>query len=363
MRKLFYVLTAALVLGACSGSTEEYRITVNLEDTEGKWITLTTRVDREYIVQDSALVETGVETVLTGSVDGVQTMYLGIKDERSSLRMLIENAEYKVSGSLQEPVISTDAKAQSDMTAYEKTVAAFDKELQAIVEEYYAAMGSGNQAAADSIIGRYQAVNEKKQSSDSLDLAGNPGSYASVMILRNSFYNYETDALEKVLESLDQEVRVMEEYAYMYDIMEKQKAVAVGKPFLDFGLPTPEGEMMKISDIHQGQVLLIDFWASWCGPCRRANPELVEFYAQYHETGFEILGVNLEKYRDALLKGIEEDGLTWPQISDVRGWDCEGSKLYGVPAIPHTVLVDREGIIRHKKLHGEELKEAIVSLL
>ncbi len=145
--------------------------------------------------------------------------------------------------------------------------------------------------------------------------------------------------------------------------MEKQKDVAIGKPYKDFALETPEGEMLKVSEVHQGNVLLIDFWASWCSPCREANPELVAMYADYHEKGFDILGVSLDSDKSSWLKAIEDDNLTWKQISDVKGWECEGSKLYGVPAIPHAVLLDREGIIIAKNLHGEELREAIEALL
>ena len=198
---------------------------------------------------------------------------------------------------------------------------------------------------------------------DSVYVMENPSSYASVLVLRNTFYSLDTDDLEKVLTSLDPSVQQMEEYKYMFGIMEKQKAVAVGKPYIDFGLETPEGEMLTVSEVHQGNVLLVDFWASWCGPCRRANPELVALYADYKEKGFEILGVSLDNDRASWLKAIEEDQLTWHHISDVQGWECEGSKLYGVPAIPHAVLIDREGIIRAKNLHGEELREAIESLL
>ena len=86
-------------------------------------------------------------------------------------------------------------------------------------------------------------------------------------------------------------------------------------------------------------------------------------YADYREKGFDILGVSLDSDRASWLKAIEHDNLTWKQISDVKGWECEGSKLYGVPAIPHAVLLDREGIIIAKNLHGEELREAIEALL
>jgi thiol-disulfide isomerase/thioredoxin len=126
---------------------------------------------------------------------------------------------------------------------------------------------------------------------------------------------------------------------------------------------TPEGELLKISDVHQGNVLLIDFWASWCGPCRRANPELVEIYQDYNSQGFEILGVSLDRDSASWVKAIADDQLTWSHVSDLKYWDSEGAELYGVSAIPHAVLIDREGLITAKNLNGDELRAKIESLL
>jgi len=171
------------------------------------------------------------------------------------------------------------------------------------------------------------------------------------------------EELEAALTRLDAPLQKMEEYTYMYGKMERMKAVAIGQSYTDFGLDTPEGEFLKVSDVHQGNVLLIDFWASWCGPCRRANPEVVEIYNTYHDQGFEILGVSLDRDSARWVQAIADDQLTWHHISDLEYWNSEGAVLYGVPAIPHTVLIDRGGIISAKNLHGDELREAIESLL
>ena len=352
-----------LVLVSCNQVAESYTVELKLDGLEGKWVNLSVRVKREAVVMDSVLLEAGVPAVLSGSVDGVQTMYLSVKGERQSLRLLMENADYSISGTIEDPLIESSGQAQKDLNSYNEKAAGYDQEISAIIESYYAAVEKEDQAAADSIIAGYELVNEEKTEMGSIYITENPASFASVLVLRNSFYALETAELEEVLTSLDPAVQQLEEYKYMYGIMEKQKNVAIGKPYLDFALETPEGEMLKVSEVHQGNVLLIDFWASWCGPCRRANPELVAMYADYHEKGFDILGVSLDSDRASWLKAIEDDKLTWKQISDVKGWECEGSKLYGVPAIPHALLLDREGIIIAKNLHGEELREAIESLL
>lgn len=363
MRNLLLSVVAILALTSCSQPADNYTVNINLEDVNGQWVTLTARANREYIVVDSVLVEAGEPAVLSNSAEGVQTMYLAKKGDRKSVKLLIENADYTISGTLEKPVIKTTSKAQKDLNNYNELASEFDRKLASIVEAYYAAMEKEDQLAADSIIADYELVNSKKGAVDSIYLVENPGSFASVLLLRGTFYKLETEELESTLNALDKSVRQLEEYGYMYEIMEKQKDVAIGKHYKDFGLETPEGALLNVSDVHKGNVLLIDFWASWCGPCRRANPEVVEIYTEYHDKGFDILGVSLDNDKASWLKAIEDDKLTWHHISDVKGWECEGSKLYGVPAIPHTVLVDREGIITAKNLHGDELRKAIKSLL
>jgi peroxiredoxin len=334
-----------------------------MEGIDGRWVNLSRVVDRNYVVYDSVLVESGSRAILSRSVEGVETMYLSVKGVRGSVQLLMENAEYTISGSMEKPAIKTSSKAQNDLNAYNELTGEFYEKLASILETYYAAIERDDQAAADSILGAYILVNIEKGAVDSVFLAKNPSSFASVLILRGSFYKMDVTRLEETLTSLDPSLHQMEEYDYIYGKMEKQKDVAVGKPLKEFELETPDGEMLKVSEVHNGNVLLIDFWASWCGPCRRANPEIVELYDEYHGQGFEILGVSLDRDTASWRKAIADDNLAWSHISDVKGWNCEAARLYGVPSIPHTVLVDRDGIIRGNRLHGEELREAVESLL
>lgn len=137
--------------------------------------------------------------------------------------------------------------------------------------------------------------------------------------------------------------------------------ILVGAIAPDFALATPEGDTLALSDL-RGQVVLIDFWASWCGPCRRENPKVKKIYDKYHDQGFEILGVSLDSKRDAWLKAIEADGLTWPHVSDLLGWRASPGQMFGVHQIPYTVLIDAEGRILAKRLRGQDLDQALAEL-
>jgi len=363
MRKLFILLLAVLTFQACSENQEAYQVEVNLEGSEGKWVKLKTRNGRDMITRDSVMVTAGEKAVISGTVEGVQSMYLMVDDINGAVQLLMENSTYTVNGSVENPEITTNSKAQSDLNAYNANLKPIQDKMTAMVAELRKGSDPANPAKSDSIREAYYKLYDEMQAVDSVYIAENPDSYATVLALRGSFYMLDSEQLDAALARLDAPLKEMEEYKFMSEKLGKMKAVAVGQKYTDFGLATPEGETLKVSDVHQGNVLLIDFWAAWCGPCRRANPELVEIYNEYHDQGFEILGVSLDRDSASWVKAIADDQLSWPQISDLKFWDSEGADLYGVSAIPHAVLIDREGIITAKKLEGQELRDAIESLL
>ena len=136
-------------------------------------------------------------------------------------------------------------------------------------------------------------------------------------------------------------------------------AVFAGMEAPDIELKDRDGNLRRLSDL-RGKVVLIDFWASWCGPCRRENPNVVRIYKKYKDMGFDIFSVSLDNNRDKWLQAIEADGLEWVNhVSDLRGWSSAGGRLYGVTSIPATVLVDTDGTILARNLRGVELENKL----
>ena len=136
--------------------------------------------------------------------------------------------------------------------------------------------------------------------------------------------------------------------------MQASKSFIIGAEAPDFTQKTPEGEDLSLSDL-KGKVVLIDFWASWCGPCRKENPHVVKLYEKYKDQGFEILGVSLDKDKKRWVQAIEKDGLEWKHVSDLKGWKNAVAQTYSVRSIPHTVLLDADGNIIARNLRSKAL--------
>jgi peroxiredoxin len=146
----------------------------------------------------------------------------------------------------------------------------------------------------------------------------------------------------------------------------KQKAIADAKfaPGMtppEIELPSPAGDNLKLSDL-KGKVVLIDFWASWCGPCRKENPNVKKLYSKYNRKGFEIFGVSLDSDKARWVKAINDDGLEWLHVSDLRKWQSVAAKEYSVSAIPQTFLIDRDGTIIARGLRGAALESKLAEV-
>jgi peroxiredoxin len=148
----------------------------------------------------------------------------------------------------------------------------------------------------------------------------------------------------------------------LHKIVAQQSALSPGSPCPEIALPDPNGKEIRLSSF-RGKVVLIDFWASWCRPCRAEMPNVVALYKKYKDKGFEIFGVSLDKDKENWVQAIKEDGITWPQVSDLKFWNSEAVALFNVEAIPYTVLVDKEGKIIAKGLRGADLENAVKKAL
>jgi peroxiredoxin len=177
-------------------------------------------------------------------------------------------------------------------------------------------------------------------------------------ICKNLLFEPKLDVLEPLFNTLSPSVQSGIYGKQINNAITLVKATGIGEPAIDFTQPDVNGVPVSLSSF-KGKYVLVDFWASWCGPCRAENPNVVKAFNKYKNAGFDILGVSLDNDKAAWLKAIEKDHLTWTHVSDLKGWENAAAVAYGIKGIPFNVLLDKKGIIIAKNLRGADLEKKL----
>jgi len=367
MKKIIFLITAltGIFLFSCQpkAPSTEFTVDITIKNADGKLISLEKRESGEWVKIDSARNETG-QLHFSGTIDNPEIYYITIENERAALPVFMEASAIKIDAdldNLKEQSIS-GSKVHERYLAFGQKIEDFDNQLRAHFNAYRDAGSIEDIQAMEAAEKAYDETElEKNNFIVNYAKENNADPVAHYFIFSNS-YQFDLNELESIVINFSPEQKTVYLNA-LYDRVKVLKRVTIGQPFIDFSQESPEGEMISLSSQIGPKVLLVDFWASWCTPCRAENPNIVAVYNDYKDQGFKVFGVSFdtdgEKWREAIIT----DRLDWPQVSDLGGWGNAAGKLYGVQSIPHSILLDENGIIIAKNVRGDDLRNKVKEIL
>lgn len=253
--------------------------------------------------------------------------------------------------------------SQQELEKFIASLKPLEEKQKKLMADYQQAVATGSAEKIGEIQKNYEALGEENKALVVKFVKENPASYVSALQLAQTFaYDVDPNELEPLFTGLNEEIKNSHFGKQVKEALESAKKTAIGGVAPEFTLTDVSGKPVSLSSF-KGKYTLVDFWASWCGPCRQENPAVVKAYNMYKAKGFEILGVSLDEKKESWEKAIKDDKLAWTQVSDLKGWQSDAAALYGVKGIPMNFLLDKEGKIIAKSLRGEDLIKKLGEVL
>ncbi len=363
MRKFALLLLIGAILASCAGKKDSYTISGKIIGIDSGLVYLQKFNVSDWVKIDSAKLEKGLFT-FKGKTEMPEMWFVTVKDKQVFLPVFVENSNISVE-------VYADSIDKANITGslthdlykkYQKQSDSLNKLMEAVYKRYKEAKDQNDTIGmkkADSI-------------SESLDKAvkfnviqfakANSKSVVGPYLIMRSAWQFDLPDLEDVAASFDTSLNhssYVETIKKRIDIL---KAVQIGQVAPDFTMNDSTGKAVSLSSL-RGKILLVDFWASWCGPCRAENPNVVKAYQAYSKKGFDVLGVSFDRDHNKWVNATKADGLTWNHVSDLQGWGNAAGKIYGIMSIPANVLLDKDQKIIARNLRGEDLTKKLEELL
>jgi peroxiredoxin len=363
-KNLFIALLAVVIMASCSKAPKnQFTITGSVDSVFNAAVYLQRRVDAPMITLDSAQIVNG-KFSFKGTIEYPEVYYITIPATRSSVPFFVEPAGITVNIKTKDinKTKIIGSKTQTEYDRYLDQLDGYNAKIRDSYQMYNAAVEVKDPVKAQYYDSLTNAIDqEREQFSKKYALDNNKSWISPYIIFRNS-WSYDMEELDKSLSNFDTTLSHSLYTGILKTYLGTLKRVAVGQRFVPFSMADSSGIPVALASLVGQNYLLVDFWASWCSPCRKENPNVVALYKQYHDSGLDILGVSFDSNRDRWLAAIKDDGLTWNHVSDLSGWENKAGKLYGIRSIPSNMLIDPSGTIIAKNVMGDDLKKKLEEL-
>jgi len=321
---LSIVFISALFLASCSNREQPgYTLHVKIKGATDTLAYLVKQsADGKRIKVDSTEVKNG-EAVFKGSLDYPEFYFVQLQTQQLYLPLFIDNEEITAEGSVNDMRNRkiSGSKAQEEFAEVIDSLNTYTRQEQQLGMQYQQARQKGDTATMSNLENQYVQLTTEKAGYLKDYVLEHPASVPAAFVFLYNMSMYDLADMDTVVSSLDTTIAGSEYVKELKDKVAALKRVSVGQPYTDFTLDDPEGNPVSLSSVagHDNYVL-VDFWASWCQPCRAENPNLVKAYRMFHDKGFDIFGVSFDNDKNKWVQAIKDDSLVWTQVSDLKYW-------------------------------------------